>query len=451
VHLALALAVALSSISQESGDKKSFDPFAEEEEETAAEPELEEPVTSEQPAAPPGLEQPAKVSLDPEDTRAGVLVLILPDTAASASLAQRIGMETTKKLARKLSMKPIAVEDALAPGAAQRRREEIRTGMLSARKGMIAFEELDLEIAGAELENGINSLLAYTDELDAEARRTLESAIFVSAATALFEGQTPLAESIFVALLLLAPQYTPDAELYPSNVISRFNDLKARVEQRPTGGIVVSTNPAGADVYVDGTYRGASPIELAGLADGQHVVVVRRLGYKAFGTLAPVTADRNASIDVDLEAEEGAEPARSLETFLSRDPKRAIELAKKLGVARLAILAFDRRISGSHVEGLWIDGENGAVLVQVPSTAVVEDPDPAASAILAAIDRAVSAPLVKAEAERQEESGPVTEQWWFWAIAGTVVAAAAAAGTVAIVSAEDRERRPPGGGFILGL
>lgn len=438
--LALALAVALAAISQQSGDKKSFDPFAEEAEESE---EVDTPATLD--AAPEPEAQPVA------DTRGRVLALLIADKAASVSLAARIGAETTNKLARKLSLAPVAIEDALAPGAAGRKREEIRLGMLSARRGMVAFEELDLEQAGAELENGINSLLAYTDELDPEARRTLESAIFVSGATTLFEGQTQLAESIFVALLLLAPQYKPDAELYPSNVISRFTDLKARVEQRPTGGITVHTNPAGADVYVDGNYRGASPIDIAGLADGQHVVVTRRLGYKSFGTLAPVTADRNASVDVDLEPEEGAELARTLDVVVSRDPKSAVELAQKLGVQRLLVLAFDRRISGSHVEGLWVDGEKGAVISRVPSTVVVEDPDPAASAILAAIDRAQAVPLVQAEvAAPSEEGGAVTDEWWFWALAGGVVAAAAVGATVLVMS-EDRERRPPGGGFILGF
>lgn len=436
----IAVVLLLSATAQSGDDKKSFDPFSEEpaEEEVTLEPEGEPAPEPEVPAT--------KI----EDARPKVLVLLLADIPSGTSVANRIGAEATRRLAKQKQLAPAVLEEVLAPNAKQRRATELKEALAQAEKGMRAFEELDLETAGSDLESGINSLLAYSDDLDARAKKTLEQAIFASGATILFEGQTALAESIFVALLLLNPTFSPDAEAYPSNVVSRFNDLKAKVEARPTAGLSVSTNPAGGDVYVDGSFRGGSPLEIGGLADGQHIVVVRRAGYKPFGTLVPVTVERTASVEVDLEAEEGPVLPIELDVSMSRSANGALAIGKKLGVSKLAVFSFARRISGSKIQGLWVDVEKGAPISTIAEMTILEDPDSAAQAIADAIARSELGPIAAATPEEVET--PVTDRWWFWALAGSLAVAAAGAATVAIVSgANDNDTRPPPSTVVLGF
>jgi hypothetical protein len=45
-----------------------------------------------------------------------------------------------------------------------------------------------------------------------------------------------------------------------------------------TGGLRLTTDPAGAQVWLDGTLRGGTPLALAGLRPGRHTVVVRGPG-----------------------------------------------------------------------------------------------------------------------------------------------------------------------------
>lgn len=442
MQAAIAVVLLLSATAQSGEDKKSFDPFS------------EEPAEEQEDTPEPAAVIEAAPAIEPApDLRPRVLVLLLADIPSGTSVANRIGAEATRRVAQQKQLAPAALDEALAPNAKQRRATELNDALALAEKGMRAFEELDLERAGTDLESGINSLLAYSDDLDARAKQTLERAIFASGATILFEGQTALAESIFVALLLMNPAFAPDAEAYPSNVVSRFNDLKSKVEARPTAALSVSTNPAGADVYVDGSFRGGAPLEIGGLADGQHIVVVRRAGYKPFGTLVPVTVERTASVEVDLEAEEGPVLPIELDVSMSRSANGAIALGKKLGVAKLAVLSFSRRISGSKVEGLWVDVEKGSPISTIPETTVLEDPDSAAQSIAVAIARSELGPIaVAAPEEDGAASGPITDRWWFWALAGGLAAAAAGAATVAIVStARDNDTRPPPSGVILGF
>jgi hypothetical protein len=47
----------------------------------------------------------------------------------------------------------------------------------------------------------------------------------------------------------------------------------------PTGGVYVTTLPAGADVWVDGTYLGRSPVVLDALTTGTHRLTLTRTGW----------------------------------------------------------------------------------------------------------------------------------------------------------------------------
>ena len=48
---------------------------------------------------------------------------------------------------------------------------------------------------------------------------------------------------------------------------------------RAYGNLYVSSSPPGADVYVDGELRAATPVKVMGLSAGTHELVVRSTGY----------------------------------------------------------------------------------------------------------------------------------------------------------------------------
>jgi formylglycine-generating enzyme required for sulfatase activity len=54
---------------------------------------------------------------------------------------------------------------------------------------------------------------------------------------------------------------------------------EVRVEAYGDGSITVATTPTGAKVYLDGTYKGTSPLTLAGVAKGSHIIKVEADGY----------------------------------------------------------------------------------------------------------------------------------------------------------------------------
>lgn len=46
-----------------------------------------------------------------------------------------------------------------------------------------------------------------------------------------------------------------------------------------TGGASITSNPPGADIYIDGSYRGETPVTVGGLSPGTYTLLLRKAGY----------------------------------------------------------------------------------------------------------------------------------------------------------------------------
>ena len=76
------------------------------------------------------------------------------------------------------------------------------------------------------------------------------------------------------------------------------NSTQARQVQ--TGSITVTTNPAGADVYIDSLYRGISPVMAGGLAEGSHILEIAKPGYQNETMEGYVIPSRGSSFSITL-------------------------------------------------------------------------------------------------------------------------------------------------------
>ncbi len=402
---------------------------ATDEDEVVPEPEPEpEPA----PEPEPTLEPEPAPAREPPPAGPRVLVLLIGEDVES-SLTQRIGDEATRWVAEARGLGHMTTVEALDPTADATKRDEIQLGRKNVDDGLLAFEDLDLEAAGEHLETAVNALAAYFGDLPDSARAALSQGIFADAATTLFEGATDQADSIFVALALLDPSFVPAEGRYPSNVVDRFEGVKAHLGARTTGSLTVKTNPPGAAVYVDGLFRGASPLTVSSLADGYHVVSVRRLGFRPLGTLTPVNGDNSATADLELELSKDTTRLSMLDRTMFRDPPRAAALARTIGADTIAVLDFARRLSGTAIEGVLVKSD-GTVLVRIPSTDIVEDPELAGRAIADAIRHAEEAKAALALAPPPSPDKALYEEWWFWAVLGGAVAAVATGAAVAATS-----------------
>ncbi len=74
---------------------------------------------------------------------------------------------------------------------------------------------------------------------------------------------------------------------------------------RPTlslvpGKITIRTEPAGAEVWVDGTFRGTTPFDLPDVSEGDHSVEIRKEGYEPQAGDLTVTGGENTTLESTL-------------------------------------------------------------------------------------------------------------------------------------------------------
>lgn len=113
------------------------------------------------------------------------------------------------------------------------------------------------------------------------------------------------------------------------------------------GTLKISSTPSGADVYVDGVYRGVTPLSLQGIPVGFHRVVVKKFGYSDVVQYVKVLPDRTVE----------ANPSMSL-FVVDLDPNTALPLFVVVLLLSGAVLLRMRQ--GKGKEGKRREGKTAA-------------------------------------------------------------------------------------------
>lgn len=90
----------------------------------------------------------------------------------------------------------------------------------------------------------------------------------------------------------------------PALLLAAFTLLAAGV--LPFGGLYITSLPSGADVWVDGSYIGRTPLLIDGLREGKHAVTVTKAGWKV------EEVDQNVAAGVTTPATVQLEPIKPL-------------------------------------------------------------------------------------------------------------------------------------------
>jgi hypothetical protein len=72
------------------------------------------------------------------------------------------------------------------------------------------------------------------------------------------------------------------------------------IQVPPTGTLDIRSVPAGADVVVDGIVQGTTPVELTGVPEGSHTVVLSLAGYSNSTSTVTIVAGEITTVNVAL-------------------------------------------------------------------------------------------------------------------------------------------------------
>lgn len=298
--------------------------------------------------------------------------------------------------------------------------------------GREAYDNLELTEAVTRFGRAI-------EQFDANARALDDFDVYVDAllrlgAARVLEGNPREADAAFTRVFTLAPQRTPDPEIYPREVLARFAETIVRARRTGTGTLEVESEPAGAWVYVDGRFVGRAPVRVDDLPAGNHVVRLRSPGFADQAVTGSVRARRSETLMVPLVSVDGMEDVPSLVSRLSIDvPGRTVEeLGRKIGVSRVVLLVFSPGGTGEvALDVRRYDVGSGGAPVRRTAT-VGQDSEGVEEVVRLALE------VVREQVGRiptgggssnalppppppPPAGGAITSKWWFWTGVGAAV------------------------------
>ena len=301
----------------------------------------------------------------------------------------------------------------------------------------------------------LGQVLAHVSE------RELARAQFLLGAAQAEVGDQQAARTTFETLITWQPGFVPDAMQASKPVLAAWQAAKEVMRERPAGALDLVTNPAGAEVHVDGRLVGLSPTNADGLSVGTHYVSFRLGGHQHMVQEVPVYKGMRRAVEVPLKPSPRlahvTERASLLVAARSDDDQdarqAAMDLAKLLGVAHAVVVAVP---PADQDDGRWsavvYETASGRRL-SAASAPMREDPD----ALLTELARTLYGQVAlheQAGARAPDDQGraapgsraPVYQRWWFWT--GVAAAAAVVAIPVFLLQADDGPSCP--GGAVCG-
>ncbi len=118
-------------------------------------------------------------------------------------------------------------------------------------------------------------------------------------------------------------------------------------KEKPTGSILVTSNPAGADVYVDGKRVDTTPCVVQKLAPGAHTVEIRQKGRPVWKQIVEVRANAQVKVTADLGPKTPPGGLTGALRILSNVPKAEVYVDGDFkGHAPVTV---DRLVPGDHL------------------------------------------------------------------------------------------------------
>lgn len=77
---------------------------------------------------------------------------------------------------------------------------------------------------------------------------------------------------------------------------------------RGRGSLLIKSDPYGASVYIDDSYRGVTPLTLTGIQEGLYDLVITKSGYSDYSEYVEVKADEKKTVNTKLQRETVSSP-----------------------------------------------------------------------------------------------------------------------------------------------
>jgi hypothetical protein len=306
-----------------------------------------------------------------------VAVVVVAQDLRAASQQGALEGAAEAALERSGRFTVIPVHDAFNPAAATKMSERVEESRARTKAGKQALDDLD-NVKATEAFTAATEALKESD-LSRQFPALLEAWTMKAAGHAT-GGENGPAKKDIEAVVALAPKAEFSPTFFPPELI-KFAEAQRKFAANAKGELLVRTEPPGARVWVDGTYRGVSPVTVAGLTSAKHFVAASLGGYSL--------GQSQASPGEEVLSLAGAELSpgwKKAQSDIKKDPDGATRdsAAQQLGKAaqldQVLLVLAKKSLAGEQLDLIAMrlevrDGHNDAY-----QTATVNAGDPEALA-----------------------------------------------------------------------
>ncbi|TSC32219.1 PEGA domain-containing protein [Corallococcus sp. Z5C101001] len=205
-----------------------------------------------------------------------VAVVAIPVDASLEGEALALAHWAEQAVARSGRLELVRLTDALDAQGASARQTKAVEGNAAFKDGAKAYDELDTVKA---LQSFDKAVRAYEQADLSRAFGLLSRARVMKAATQVANGENKAAELEMRAVLAVDPRATFNPNFFPPEEVAFVEKERKAQLSSAEAALSVRTLPGPAQVFVDGAYRGVSPLALTGLTRADHYVTLVAPGY----------------------------------------------------------------------------------------------------------------------------------------------------------------------------
>jgi hypothetical protein len=241
-----------------------------------------------------------------------------------------------------------------------------------------------------------------------------------------------------------------------AKALKLFNKMKKSVYMRPSGQLEVITEPENVEVYLDGRFRGVSPMDVENVLEGKHIITLKKLGFKRVSRTIDVKgSEESTEVLEDLEFARRNILMKQLfaklptaVTLAERSADKiggnAINLIKRMLRCEVAVVVRIKTVGDAQeVQAMVFDTVSRRLLnthtqlISLRSNLRNRTAFRAFTKKLMSFDYAVALGGATDPGPVVLEDGGIVSKWWFWTAIGAVVVGATAGGVYAVMNQEE--------------
>ncbi|RJO67852.1 MAG: PEGA domain-containing protein [Myxococcales bacterium] len=309
--------------------------------------------------------------------------------------------------------------------------------------GIASYNNVQLDEAIESLEEAVD---LYGPLMDyPEYRSRAEDAMIHLAAAYVLNGEAKSGQDIFTRLLQSKPNLSIKDKGFPPGVEETFDKAKSELADAPSASLNLSSKPSKMAVFMDGHFRGLTPIKLDNLAVGGHYLKVSEPAYQEYASKVTLYKGMAKKIGADLkqvrkyyqyksEADAVAarfehkkmwDSAQNLGKALSTDNLFLCKVSEISGIVTME--AFHYNFSSERYKTQTVQIELAGENVDQATFAFL---DRFFSEETEWQDTYIPPEEVVAAKADEVEAAPFWKTWWFWTVIGVVVAGGVTTGVL---------------------